>query len=246
MSLNASTPAGEFKAGIRDTLPLVVSAIPFGIIFGALAVARGISPAGTLGLSLFVFAGASQFIAVGLVAQGTGIGLIVLTTFIVNLRHALYSTTLAPHMSHLSQKWLLPLAFWLTDESFVVAAARYQRADASPFKHWYFLGSAVLMYTDWQLSTLVGVIAGQSIPDPLSWGLDFAMSVTFIGLVVPMVKNRPMLVTVLVASVTAVLAHGLPNQLGLMLAAVVGIAAGLITEQTSEVSKTSEVSQADQ
>ena len=233
----------EFVAGFKATIPLVVGAIPFGIIFGALAVTSGISPAGAMGMSLFVFAGSSQFIAAGLVAGGVGAGIIILTTFIVNLRHALYSTTLAPHMKHLSQKWLLPLGFWLTDESFVVAANRYGEPDASPDKHWFFLGSAVFMYTNWQLCTLIGIVAGQAILDsstglgagPLSWGLDFAMVVTFLGMVVPMVKGHPTLVAVIVAGVVATLGNGLSNKIGLFLAAVSGVLAGVLTESQTNL-----------
>ena len=84
-----------------------------------------------------------------------------ITTFIVNLRHALYSASLAPHMKHLPARWLIPLGFWLTDESFVVVIARYTQPDASPFKHWYFLGSALFMYINWNICTLIGVIAAR-------------------------------------------------------------------------------------
>lgn len=218
---------------MKATFPLVVGAIPFGIIFGALAVTAGLSPRGTMGMSLFVFAGSAQFIAAGLIAAGAGTGTIVLTTFIVNLRHALYATTLAPHMKHLPQKWLLPLGFWLTDESFVVTAKRYDQPDSTPYKHWFFFGSAVFMYANWQLCTYIGLVAGSAISDPTSWGLDFAMVVTFIGMLVPMVVNRPVLAAVLVAGVTAVLADGLPNQIGLFLAALLGIIAGVLAERTS-------------
>lgn len=113
----------------------------FAIIFGALAVNSGLSPAAAMGFSIFVFAGSSQFIGSNLVRQGVGIPLIVFTTFIVNVRHALYSATLAPHMKHLPQRWLLPLGFWLTDETFVIVITRYNQPDTSPFKHWYHLGS---------------------------------------------------------------------------------------------------------
>jgi len=224
------TPRSEFIAGLKVTIPLDVGAIPFGIIFGALAVTSGLSPVAAMAMSLFVFAGSSQFIAAGLVASGTGIGIIILTTFIVNLRHALYSTTLAPHMKHLSQKWLLPLGFLLTDESFVVAANRYSEPDTSPYKHWFFLGSAIFMYINWQLCTLVGILAGQAIPDPLSWGLDFAMVVTFLGLVVPMVKGRSTLAAVIVAGIVATAGYKLPNQLGLILAALFGVMTGVFLE----------------
>jgi len=220
----------EFWAGFKATFPLVVGAIPFGFIYGAVAVSAGISPQGAMGMSLFVFAGSSQFIASGLVAAGTGTAIIVLTTFIVNLRHALYSATLAPHMKNLPQRWLVPLGFWLTDESFVVAVQRYHQKDTSPHKHWYFFGSAVFMYTNWQLCTYIGLVAGQAIEDPLKWGLDFAMVVTFIGMLVPLVTNRPAAASAAVAGITAVIANPLPNKIGLILAAVLGIAAGVWAE----------------
>ncbi len=231
----------EFLAGFKDTLPLVVGAIPFGIIFGAFSVSAGISPAGTIGMSLFVFAGASQFIAANLFASGTGLAVIVLTTFIVNIRHALYSTTLGPHMTHLSHRWLLPLGFWLTDETFVVTANHYNQSEDGSNKHWYFFGSALFMYINWQLCTVIGVVAGQAIPDPLSWGLDFAMSVTFIGVVVPTVVNKPMALTVVVAGVTAVLANTLPNKLGLMAGAMLGVGAGMLIESFQSRKGTSHV-----
>lgn len=221
----------EFFRGVKATIPLVVGAIPFGIIYGAVAVNSGISAAGTSAMSALVFAGSSQFIATDLVASGASNLIIVLTTFVVNLRHALYSATLGPHMKHLSQKWLLILGFWLTDESFVVVANRYNQVDKSPYKHWFYLGSTVFMYSNWQLVTYIGVVAGQSIPNPESWGLDFAMVVTFIGMLVPLVKNNPTFVAVVVAGGVAIIANGLPNQFGLLVAALVGIAAGVIAER---------------
>ncbi len=224
------TRRAEFWAGVKDTFPLVVGAIPFGLIFGAAASANGLSFAGAMGMSLFVFAGSAQFIASGLIAGGASMAVIILTTFIVNLRHALYSASLAPYMKHLPQHWLAPLGFWLTDESFAVVIARYTRTDDSPYKHWYFLGSAVFMYVNWNLCTYVGLRAGQIIPNARDLGLDFAMVVTFIGIVVPLVKSRAVLACVLVAGLTAVLANPLPNKLGLMIAALLGVAAGVVTE----------------
>ena len=226
-----STRRSEFWAGIKATFPLVVGAIPFGIIFGAVAVSGGISPAGAMGMSLMVFAGSAQFVAAGLVASGTGVGVIVLTTLVVNLRHILYGTTLAPHVKDLPQRWLLPLGFWLTDETFLVTVNRYERSDSSPYKHWFFLGSAVFMYSNWQVCTFLGIIAGQAIPDPRSWGLDFAIIVTFIVMLAPMVKGKPMAATVMAAGATALLANGLPNKLGLILGAVAGIAAGVAVDR---------------
>jgi 4-azaleucine resistance transporter AzlC len=224
------TRRSEFLAGIRDTFPLVIGAIPFAIIFGALAVNSGLSPAAAMGFSIFVFAGSSQFIGSNLVAQGVGIPLIVFTTFIVNVRHTLYSATLAPHMKHLSQRWLLPLGFWLTDETFVVVITRYNQPDNSPFKHWYDLGSSVIMYLNWNFWTFIGIVAGQSIPDLSQYGLAFAMDVTFIGMIIPQLKNRPMVLAALVAGLSAVAFNNVPNKLGLIVAVFIGIAVGLIAE----------------
>ncbi|GAB4441008.1 MAG: AzlC family ABC transporter permease [Anaerolineae bacterium] len=229
-----SAQTTEFLAGARDTFPLIVGAIPFGIIYGTLAVGSGLSVAATLAMSAFVFAGSAQFIAVGLVAAGSGWPLIVLTTFVVNLRHALYSATLAPFVSKLPQRWQIPLAFWLTDETFAVVVDKCTRFNPPPETRWYYLGSALAMYLNWQLCTILGVTAGQMLPDAAAWGLDFAMPVTFIGMVIPYLKNRAMVATTLVAGAAALLTFYLPHKLGLMAATLAGIAAGVAVEKWGE------------
>ena len=225
------TRRGEFWAGAKDTLPLVVGAIPFGIIFGAVAVNSGLSIWATAALSLFVFAGASQFVAAGLVAGGAGLVVIILTTFVVNLRHSLYAVSLAPYVKQLPQRWLLPLGFTLTDETFLVAVERYRQPDTSPNKHWYQAGSAAFMYVNWQICTWIGIAAGTSLPNPAGWGLDFALVVTFIGMLIPGLRSRPMIVCAIVAGAAAVLFSGLPNRLGLMAATLAGVAAGMLVER---------------
>lgn len=217
--------------------PLVIGALPFGIIFGTLAAANGLSFAATIAMSAFVFAGSAQFIAIGLISAGTALPLIILTTFVVNLRHLLYAVSLVPHLHRLSEPWKLALGFLLTDEAFAVAIGRYDQPDRSPHKHWYHLGSSLFMYSTWQIWTLMGLTIGHWVPNAASWGLDFAMSVTFIGMVIPYVVNRPMFVTVGVAGVVSLLAHSLPHQLGLMVAAIAGIIAGMWVEQRTKVNR---------
>lgn len=227
--------------GMRDTIPMMIGAAPFGLIFGTLAVTEGgLSIGGALGFSSIVFAGSAQFVAVGLLSQGIGIGLIILTTFVVNVRHALYGASLAPYMSHLSQRWLLPLAFWLTDETYATVIGKWNDPDQKlPYPEWYQFGSSVLMYVNWQLWTIVGIIAGSQFGNAAAWGLDFAMVVTFIGIVIPMIVNRPMLVTALVSAGVALLANGMPNKLGLIVASLIGIAAGYLAEQFTSSTPTS-------
>lgn len=235
-----STRRSECWAGARATFPLVVGAIPFGLIFGAVAVNSGLSTWATAAMSAFVFAGSSQFVAAGLVASGAGLAIIVLTTFVVNLRHSLYSVTLAPYMKHLPQRWLLLLGFTLTDETFLVVVDRYGRPDSSPYKHWYHLGSAAFMYLNWQLWTWIGIAAGQALPDPASWGLDFALVVTFIGMLVPGLRTRPLVAAALAAGAVSLLAAGLPNRLGLIAATLCGVAAGVLVERSRGKSERSD------
>jgi len=223
-----STPRSEFLAGMRDTFPMVVGGAPFGIIFGALAVHAGLSPLGALSMSLLVFAGSAQFIAVGLIAQNVSPLFIVVTTFVVNVRHALYSATLAPYLRHVKARWLPLMGFTLTDETFVTVFKRFEEHGATPHSQWYYFGSSAFLYTEWQLSTLAGIVAGRSIPNPQSWGLDYAATVTFTGMIVSMLRNRSTGLAVIAAGVVALIANPLPNRLGLMLAAVAGLVAGVI------------------
>jgi 4-azaleucine resistance transporter AzlC len=201
------------------------------MIYGALAVTSGLSTAATMAMSALVFAGSSQFIAVGLVAAHTPVAIIVATTLVVNLRHMLYSATLLPHLKPLPQRWRIPLAFWLTDETFAVTIRRFQQDDAAGVKHWYQLGSSIAMYLNWQFWCFAGMMLGDRIPDASGWGLDVAMPVTFIGMIIPFVKTRPMAVCVLTAGAAALLTLGLPYKLGILAAAVAGIAAGMSAER---------------
>ncbi len=229
-----SSRFSQTLSGARDTLPMLVGALPFGIIFGTLATSSGLSVAATLAMSALVFAGSAQFIAIGLIASGTGLVVILLTTLIVNLRHMLYSASLLPYVRHLPQRWRVPLAFWLTDETFAVVHRHFiLHPTAEQYRHWYFLGSCLAMYSNWVACTLVGVLLGHALPGMANWGLDFAMVATFIGIVVPALRTRPMLVAALVAGAVALAAHGLPYKLGLMLAALSGVVAGMLAASLS-------------
>ena len=225
------SPSTEFIAGAKAITPLVIGAIPLGIIFGTLAQSSGLSFGGAIAMSALVFAGSAQFIALGLLATGTALPIIILTTFVVNLRHLLYSLSLVTHVKDLSAIWKVILGFWLTDEVFAIAIDRYRKGERSRYKHWYYLGAAIFMYTNWQLCTLIGLTLGHLIPDAASWGLDFAMSVTFIGMVMPYLKNRSMFIAVIISGGMALLTHNLPHQSGLIVAAIAGITAGMVTKK---------------
>ena len=220
-----------FLQGMRDTLPLIIGAIPFGIIFGTLSGGAGLSAAGAIAMSLFVFAGSAQFVALGMLANGAAWPLIVLTTLVVNFRHLLYTATLLPHLKRLPKRWQVVLAFGLTDETFAVSARRWQHPDRFGCNEWYQLGSTLFMYTNWCLCTIIGLIAGRLLADIGGWGLDFAMLAAFIAMLIPYLTSRPAYWAVLAAGISAFLFHGLPQKSGLIVASLVGVGAGVLAER---------------
>lgn len=212
---------------------MLVGAAPFGLIFGTLAIATGLPAWLTLGLSALVFAGSSQFVAVSLIGSGAALPVIWLTTFVVNLRHALYSATLLPYARTLPARWRWALAFWLTDETFAVVENQLRHHSSLQDSAHYWLGSSLAMYLNWQLWTIAGVLLGQSVPGLATLGLDFAMVATFAAIVALQLRERPVLFAAVVAGTVALLARTLPYKLGLMLAAVAGVGAGMLAEAWS-------------
>jgi len=191
----------------------------------------GLTVGSAMAMSSIVFAGSAQFIGVELIRTGVPGIVIVFTTFIVNLRHMLYSASIAPHLERLNMRWKWLLAYLLTDEAYAVTIIRYNHeaaAGESATKHWYLLGAGLAMWCTWQVSTAVGIFLGAQVPS--SWSLDFAVALTFIALAVPILRDRPGVAAALSAGVIAVLAANLPYKLGLIAAAIVGIAIGLAFE----------------
>ncbi|WP_394239179.1 AzlC family ABC transporter permease [Pseudomonas anguilliseptica] len=221
----------QFIYGVRDSIPMIVGILPFGLIYGALASLAGLSLGQALGMSLLVYAGSAQFIAISLLTLGSGAVVILLTTLVVNLRHVLYSAALQPYVGKLPQRWRVPLAFGLTDETFAVVQRRYLARGMTEHGQWYHAGVALALYLSWVSSSLVGALFGQSVPNLAGWGLDFAMLATFIGIVVPALRNQPQIAAALVAGAVALLCHAWPYKLGLMAAALSGIAVGVWLEQ---------------
>lgn len=224
----------QLSAGIKAELPIALGVIPFGMIYGVLALSAGLPPPLAQAMSAIVFAGSAQFIGVQLISMATPGAVLLMTTFIVNLRHMLYSAAMSPHLRHLSPRWRWLLSYLLTDEAYVVTAIHYnQYDDSTEDRHYFLLGAGLTLWGFWQASTAVGIFLGTQIPD--SWSLDFTLALTFIGLVVPGLKQRANVATVISAGVIAVLAFGLPLKLGLMTATTVGIVVGVWVKSRSNI-----------
>ncbi|MBN1304489.1 MAG: AzlC family ABC transporter permease [Anaerolineales bacterium] len=212
-----------FLDGIQAQLPLLIGVLPFGMIYGALALNAGLSRAAAQGMSSIVFAGSAQFITTQLIRDAVPGLIIVLTIVVVNLRHMLYSASIAPYLRKLPMRWKALLAYLLTDEAYATVITHYEEQQ-TPFSHWYFLGAGLIMWLSWQVSTGIGVFLGTEIP--AGWSLDFFIPLVFIALVMPTLKDQPSISAALSAGLVAVLAYTLPYKLGLVAAALVGILVG--------------------
>jgi len=168
----------RWEEGLVASLPLVPSVFVYGTVFGGLAVQAGLRALEVWGMSLLVFAGAAQFIAVPMIAAGASPLAIVLTTYVVNMRHYLMAATLAPSFRTFPRGWLPVVAHFVNDESFAVAVARRNPPDP-----WVFVGSAVAVSGSFLAGVAVGTQLGGLVADPVRWGLDFAFPAVFLALV---------------------------------------------------------------
>lgn len=222
-----------FLAGCRGAAPILLGVIPFGLIYGVVVNNAGIS--GLLGqaMSTIIFAGSAQLITAQLFGEATPALIIIATGLVVNLRHLLYSASIAPLLEELSLGWKCLLAYLLTDEAYAIVVTHFEakpHADAN-YRKWYFLGAGLALWGCWHLCTALGIFVGGQIPE--SWGLDFSVPLTFIALVVPAIRDRAGAAAMLTAGASAILLTWLPLRLSLLASILVGIAVGYIVDSLS-------------
>ena len=217
----------DFFAGVRDMPPILLGAVPFAMISGIAAVGAGLSMTEAMGMALFIFAGAAQLAAVQLIGIGAAPVVIISTALIINLRFVMYGASIAPHLQHLSRKWKYLCGYLLTDQAYAVAISRFTN-DRHIDRKWYYLGAAFMLWLIWQIFTLAGILLGESVPK--SWGLDFAIPLTFMALLFKALGDNATVAAALVGGILAVVAKPMPYNLGLLVAAFGGIMVGLIIE----------------
>ena len=217
----------ELRDGVRDAFPLLLGVIPFALVAGVAGVEAGLSPLQTVGLSVVVFAGASQLAAIDLLGRDAALGVVVVTVVVINLRMLMYSASIAPYFRDLSARVRAGCAYLLTDQAYALALARYT-GDRELRRPYYYLGVAVTLWVVWQAGTVVGVVFGAAVPD--GWRLGFAVPLVFLALLVPAVSDAPELAAAVVAAAVAVAGAGLPFNAGLLAGAVVGVAVGIAAD----------------
>ena len=236
MPLPVNSTRSAYFRGLSDITPAVVGLIPFGMISGAAATAAGMDPWLALGMSFIIYAGASQLAAISLLIQHAPALVVVATILVVNLRFMMYSAAIAPQFRHLSarKKWLF--SYLLVDHAFALLSARFPPGDTTQTpgtkaeqqvkknRDDYYFGGTSFLWVMWQISNAIGVFAGTLIPG--NWSLDFAIPLVFLALVLPALQSRTHWLTALVAVTAAAFTTALPMKLGLITAAIAGVAVG--------------------
>lgn len=178
----------EAWAGLRDAATTVApSVLAYGAVWGGLARQHGLSLGEAVAMCLLVSAGTAQFVALPMLSGGAPAWLLVVTTYIVNLRHYLMAASLAPYFAGLSRWRLALLAHGVSDEAYALTQARYARGPAHPA---YFAGVAVALYLAFYAGGLAGALLGSRIPDPRRFGLDFVFPAVFIAILAPVLRAR--------------------------------------------------------
>jgi 4-azaleucine resistance transporter AzlC len=206
--------------GLRQCVPVAVSVFAYGTIFGVLARQAGLSPLEAVLMSGIVFAGSSQFVAMGLWTMPLPIGAIILATLIINLRHVLLGAALRPWFRGVPARKAYPTLFVMVDEGWALTLKYFTDGgkDAA-----FLLGSGLELYLAWLAATVVGYFASAAIPDPTSIGLDFAFTAVFLALLVGMWSGKEFLLPWLGAAIVAVVAeHFLPGTWYILLGGLTG------------------------
>lgn len=224
----ASYETHSLRAAWIQALPVVFGYLPIGFAFGILAIKAGISTWNTVAMSIFVFAGSAQLIAVGLFASGVPSSSIIITTFIVNLRHLLMSAALAPYLHNWKRVLIALFAYELTDETFAVHSVRFSEGKSEPR---VTLLINIIAQLSWVIGTLLGILGGDLIQDVRPFGLDYALIAMFAALLVFQTKNGKLLVVAMVSGLlsTALVLAGV-SQWNVILATLVGATLGVLIE----------------
>jgi predicted branched-subunit amino acid permease len=223
--------------GMRDQMPGIIGLVPFGLITGAASGTAGLDPWLSMFMSVIVFAGAAQLVAIQLMSQHAPALIVVVTVLVINLRMVMYSAAIAPLVNHLPKrkKWLM--GYLLTDHSFALMVSQFgaQSSNAAtesrPIANIdaYYFGAAGAMWFIWQIAVAIGIFAGTLVP--ADWSLDFAIPLVFLSLVLPALHTRAHWGAAITASIAAAFTTSFPLKLGLISAALIGVIVGVVLDR---------------
>ena len=220
------TKFSEFKNGCLQEIPLQLGVFPFGIAYGILGIEVGLTNIQTYLLSIIIFAGVSQIVFAQLFSTFTPSFIIVGTIGIVNLRHILYGVSLSSYLKKLSLKWRVILSYLITDEAFAISYKRFSEEKKTKYMHFHLLGSGITLWISWQISTLIGIFIGPSIPNSLN--LEYVIPLSFIAIVVVSINTKIKLIVFIMSALFSILLKDLPWNLWIITSALISIIIGVL------------------
>ncbi len=225
-----TTTKSAFWEGFRDSAPFVIVAAPFAVLFGVLATEAGLNVLETLAFSVVVIAGAAQFTALSLMEENVPTAIVLISALAVNLRMAMYSASITPHLGAVPFWRRALAAYFLVDQTYAVSIGKYERTPdmTVPEKLAYFFGTVTPICPMWYVFTVVGAVMGQQIPE--TWALDFVMPLAFLALIGPMMRTPAHLAAAFCAIVLSLLLAWIPYSLGVLVAGICGMTIGARVE----------------
>ena len=215
-----------FLKGIIDVSPLMIPVIPFGLIFGILAIDIGFSPLATMGMSLIIFGGASQIVLLQLFSGGASSLVIISSVGAVNSRHLLYGAVVSEHVSDLKLIWKIIISYFLIDQAFA-RSNEYFKKNNDKNKYFHLIGGGVTCWVIWQTTTFLGIILGAAIPEKL--GLSFAVPLTFLALLVNDFRKLINVIVIITSGLVATLGFNyIPYKAYVIIAALIGLFVAMI------------------
>ena len=215
-----------FLIGIMDVSPLMIPVVPFGLIFGVLAIDIGFSPLETMGMSLIIFGGASQIVLLQLFSGGASSLVIISSVGAVNSRHLLYGAVVSEHLSDLKLIWKIIISYFLIDQAFAISN-EYLKKNKQSNKYFHLVGGGATCWVIWQSTTLLGIVLGEAIPDEL--GLSFAVPLTFLALLVNDFRKLINVVVIIISGLVATIGFNyIPFKAYVIVSALIGLFTAMI------------------
>ena len=215
-----------FLKGVKDVSPLMIPVVPFGLIFGVLAIDVGFTPLQTMGMSLLIFGGASQIVLLQLFSGGASSLVIISSVGAVNSRHLLYGAVVSEHLSDLRLIWKIIISYFLIDQAFA-RSNEYFNKNKDENKYFHLIGGGATCWIIWQSTTFLGIILGAAIPEEL--GLSFAIPLTFLALLINDFRKFINIVVIIVSGIVATAGYNIiPFKAYVIVAALTGLLSAVI------------------
>jgi len=225
------TLSKDFWNGVRDGTPFILVIVPFGAVFGVVATEAGLNLAQVMGFSVLVIAGAAQFVAIQMMVENAPVLIVLAASLAVNLRMAMYSASLAPHLGKISWWKRGVVSYFMVDQAYAASILKYEQSpEMTPQgKLSYYLGVVTPICPVWYLATWAGAALGTAVPAGLP--IDFAVPITFLALIVPMLRSLAHVAAACVSILGVLAFAALPFNLGLLLAALLAMIVGAEVER---------------